>query len=243
VRRDEESFATAPDDALVPVDVRGDDRRPGGHRLEQDDPERFATRRGRGEDIGGPEELGLLGVCHPTEELHGLETARRHVAARLALLRSGPDDEEPILVAGPAQHAVRLQQVEQALARLVTTDEQDVRGAVLPARDRHRPGEARDVHAVGDDLVVAREEAVDEMARGRADRDPAVDPGRMAPHDPAAEFIRRGKAGVGVERRHVHAVRLAQEEERQERDERLVQVEHVEALAGEQVPDLAEVAR
>jgi len=239
----EQAFATTPDDALVPMDVRGDDGRPSGHGLEQDDPERFAAGRRGGEDIDRPEELGLLGVRHPTEELHGLETACRHIAARLALLRSRSDDEEAILVAGPAEDAVRLEQVEQALARLEATDEQDVRSAVLPARDRHSPGETRDIHAVGDHLVVAREEAVDEMSRGRADRDPAVEAGRVALHDPTAEFVRGGKSGVGVERRHIHAVRFAQEEERQERDERLVQVKHVKALTGEQVPDLAEVAR
>jgi len=84
---------------------------------------------------------------------------------------------------------VRLEQVEQALARLVATDEQDVRRAVLPARQRDRSGEARDVDAVGDDLVVAREEAVDEMACRRAHRDPAVEPGCVILHDPASDLV------------------------------------------------------
>ena len=138
---------------------------------------------------------------------------------------------------------MRLEQVEQALARLVPADEQDVRGAVLPAGERDRAGEARDVDAVRDDLVVAREEPVDEVARGRADRDPAVEPGGVRLHDPAAELVRGREAGVGVERRDVDAAGLAQEEQRQERHERLVQVEDVEALALEQVADLADVAR
>ena len=62
-RRDEQPLAAAPDDALVAVDVRGDDRRAGGHRLEQHDPERLAAGRRRDVDVGGPEELGLLVVA------------------------------------------------------------------------------------------------------------------------------------------------------------------------------------
>ena len=86
-----------------------------------------------------------------------------------------------------------LEQVEQALARLVAADEQDVRRPVLPARERDGGGEAGDVDAVGDDLVVAREEAVDEVARGGADRDPAVEPGGIAAHHPAARARTTGE--------------------------------------------------
>jgi hypothetical protein len=46
-----------------------------------------------------------------------------------------------------------------------------------------------------------------------------------------------------VERRDVHAVRLAEQEQRQERHERLVEVQHVELLALEHRADLAQVAR
>jgi hypothetical protein len=46
-----------------------------------------------------------------------------------------------------------------------------------------------------------------------------------------------------VERRDVHARRLAQEEQRQERDEWLVEMQHIELLALEHRTDLAEVAR
>ena len=109
--------------------------------------------------------------------------------------------------------------------------------------DRHGACEARDVDAVRDDLVVAREEPVDEVARGGADRDAAVEPRGMRLHDPAAELVRRREAGVGVEGGDVDAARLAQQEERQERHERLVEVEDVEPLALEQVADLADVAR
>ncbi len=169
--------------------------------------------------------------------------AGRDIAARLALLRSGADHQQARLGARLAQDAVGLEQVEQALARLVAAHEQDVGRAVLPAGDGHGVGEARDVDAVGDDLVVAREEAVDEVAGRGAHRDPAVEPAGMALHDPAAELVRGREAGVGMERGHVDRVRLAQQEERQEGHERLVEVEDVEALAIEHGPDLGQVAR
>jgi hypothetical protein len=138
---------------------------------------------------------------------------------------------------------VGLEQVEDALARLQPADEQHAWHAVLPAGDGHGPGEARDIHAVRDHLVVAGEEAVDEMASRGADRDPSMQPRGVPAHQPAAQLVRRRKAGVGVERGDVDAARFAQQEERQERHERLVEVEQVEALAGQQVAHLAEISR
>ena len=82
-----------------------DDRRAGGHRLEQHDAERLAAGRRRDVDVGGPEELGLLGVAHAAEELDALEAAGGDVAPRLALLRARADDEQPVLEAGLAQDA------------------------------------------------------------------------------------------------------------------------------------------
>ncbi len=138
---------------------------------------------------------------------------------------------------------MRLEQVEQALARFVAADEQHVRRPVLPAGEGDGVGVARDIDPVGDDLVVAREVAIDEVARRRTDRDPAVQPAGIPLQCPAAELVRRREAGVGVEGRDVDAGRLAQQEQRQERHERLVEVEHVEALAREHVVDLGQVAR
>jgi len=135
-----------------------------------------------------------------------------------------------------------LEQVQQALAGLVPPDEQHVRRAVLPAGDRHRVGEPADVDPVGDDLVVAREEAVDEVARRGAHGDPAVQPARVAAQGTAAELVRRREARVGVEGGDVDALRFAQEEERQERHERLVEMQDVELLAVEHRPDLRQVA-
>ncbi len=242
-RRHEQALASAAHDALVAVDIGGHDRRPGGHGLEEDDPERLAAGRRRGKDVRRLEELGLLGIADAPQEFDALQAPGRDVAPGLALLRPAADDQEARLRAGLAQDAVRLQQVEDALARLVAPDEQHVRRPVLPAGERDRVGEAGDVDAVGDDLVVAREEPVDEVAGRRADRDPSVQPAGVALQRPAAELVRRREAGVGVEGRDVDRLRLAQQEERQERHERLVEVEDIEPLALEHRADLAEVAR
>jgi hypothetical protein len=81
------------------------------------------------------------------------------------------------------------------------------------------------------------------VTRGGADRDPAVEPLRVPAQHPAAELVRRRESGVGVERRDVDARRLAQQHERQERHERLVEVEQVEPLALEHVLHERRVAR
>ena len=225
------------------MDVAGHDRGAGGHRLEQDDAERLAAGRRGDVHVGRPEELGLLLVRDPAQELHARHPAREDVAARLSFLGPRPDDEEPAVAAGLAQDPVRLEQVEQALPRLVAADEQDVARAVLPAGDGHGVAEAGDIHAVRDDLVVAREEPVDEVACRGADGDPAVEAVGVAAHRPAAELVGRRPAAEGVERGDVHAVRRAQHDRRQERDERLVEVEEVEPLALQHVADLRQVAR
>ncbi len=136
-----------------------------------------------------------------------------------------------------------LQQVEQPFAWLVATDEQDIGRAVLPAGDRHRSREAGDIDAVGDDLVVAGEEPVDEVPRGGTHGDAAVELGRMSLHDPAAQLVGRREAGIRVERGDVDTLRFAQQEERQEGDERFVEMEDIEAFTREQLADLAEIPR
>ncbi len=225
------------------MDVRGHDGRARGHRLEEHDAEGFATRRRRSEDVRRPEQLRLLGIGDATQEFDRLEAPGGHVPAGFALLRPRANDEQPTAGPGLAQDPMGLEQVQHALARLQPTDEQDIGHAVLPARKRDGAREARNVDAVGDHLVLAREEPVDEMLGRRADRDPAVETRGVAPHDPAPELVGRREPGVGMERRHVDAVRLAQQEQRQERHEGLVEVKEVKALARQEVADLPEIAR
>ena len=144
--------------------------------------------------VGGLEQRVALVVVDAAEELDAAELARRQVAPGLLVLGAATDDEEPALAAGLAQDPVRLEQVEEALARLEPADEQDVLGAVLPAGDRDRPLEPADVDAVGDDLVVAREEAVDEVPRGSGDGDPAMDTLDGRAQEPGADLVRRARS-------------------------------------------------
>ena len=241
-RRDQQRLAVAAHDALVAVDVRGDDRRPGGHRLEEHDAERLAPGGRRDVDVGRPEQLRLLVVRDAAQELDAVEPAGRDVAPRLALLRPAADEQQAAVAAGLAQDPVGLEEVEDALARLEPPDEQDVGRPVLPAGHRDRAPEAVDVDAVGDHLVVAREVAVDEVAGRGRHRDPAVQPVGVAAHDAAAELVGGRPAAVGVERGDVDALRLAQDHQRQERHERLVEVEDVEPLPLEHLADLRDVA-
>ena len=231
-RRDQERLPPAADDALVAVDVGGDDRRAGGHRLEEDDAERFAARRRRHVDVGRPEELRLLLVADPPEELDTLEAARRDVAACLAAERPGTDDEQAAVAAGLAQDAIGLEQLEQTLARLMAADEQQVASSRPATARSGRPAGIRVTSTpFGNDLVVAGEVAVDEVLGRAADRDPAVEAGGLALHHLAAELVRRREPAVGMEGGDVHARREPQEDRRQERHERLMEVEQVELLA------------
>ncbi len=229
-------------DALVAVDVAADDGRPGCHRLEEDDPERFAAGGRRRVDIGGLEELDLVAVRDTAQELDVGQAARHHVAACLALLWPGADDEEPAVAAALAQDPVRLEKRKQPLARLESADEQDVRAAILPASHRDRVGETAKVHAVRDHLVVAGQVAVGEVPGGGADRDPAVEvPGDRPQHLPA-QLVAGRITRIGVERGDVHAPGLAQREEREEGHEGLVEVQEVELLTVQHGLDLAPVA-
>src|SRR3954452_4116289 len=110
-------------------------------------------------------------------------------------------------------------------------DEEHVRRPVLPTCDRDGVREARDIDPVRDDLVVAREVAVDEVACRGTDRDPAMEPPCVSAERTTPELVGRREARVRVECRDVDAGRLAQQEERQKRYERLVEMEEVEPLA------------
>ncbi len=217
---------------------RAHDRSAGGHRLEQHDAERLAARGRRHVHVRRSIQLRLLVVADTPQELDAAEPACRDVAAGLAFLGPGADDEQPALPAGLAQEPIRLEQVEQPLARLVATDEQQVLPAVLPARDRDGAGEALHVDAVRDDLVLAWEELADEVPSRRGHRDPAVQTGGIALEHPAAELVRGREAREGMERGDVDAATLLEHDQRQERHERLVEVEQVELLVLEHRPDL-----
>src|SRR5207248_8333366 len=108
-------------------------------------------------------------VADPAQKLHAAQPPGQYIPARLALLGPRARDEQPAVATRLAQDPVGLEQVDKALAVLQAAHEQQVSRPVLPARKRNRAAVELDVDAVRDDLVVAREIAVDEVARGRAD--------------------------------------------------------------------------
>src|SRR5262249_45981847 len=156
------------DDALVAVDVAAHDRRARSHRFEQDDPERLLAGGRRRVDVGRHERAVLVELAHPAEQLYAREPSRGDVPANLALLRTSANDEQPRVDPVTTHLAIGLEQVREALAWLETADIKDVRRAVAPSREGHHVVEGPDVDAVGDDLVVARKVALDEVAGGRA---------------------------------------------------------------------------
>jgi len=84
---------------------------------------------------------------------------------------------------------VTADQVVDLLVGDDAADEEDVGRPVLPAGDRDGVGEPTDIDAIGDDLVVAGEEPIDEVAGRGAHRDAAVEAVRVPAQDPPPEFV------------------------------------------------------
>ena len=113
----------------------------------------------------------------------------------------------------------------QALPRLLAAGEDDPVLAVARRRG------LRDEDAVGDDLVLPRQPPVLRRLRALGDGDAVVDPvDEEAPHAARAVPHPAELAG-GVKRRHERAARADERGQADRRRHRLVQVEHVEALA------------
>ena len=116
----------------------------------------------------------LVVVAHPSQPLDVADAAQADEAAVLAQLRPGPDHQQPRVDLALAEAVVGLEQVDEALALLEAADEQDVQGPVAQLLERLGIRETLEVDAVRDDAVLAREVAVDEVARRAADRDAAI---------------------------------------------------------------------
>ena len=115
----------------------------------------------------------------------------------------------------------------------------------MPSLQRAKGGTSSycvQIDAVGDDLVLAREVARDEVARRGADGDAAVETSRRRDHESLAELVGGAEARVGVEGRDVHRAGVAQDDEREEGHERLVEVDDVEAFAIEHLLDQLPIA-
>ena len=152
--RDEQPVDAVGDDAAVAGDVRGDDRAAGRERLGQHHPERLAAQRRRDQHVAG-RQGGLASTV--------VDAAERGDASgvdeqRLDLLGGGADDRQ----LGAHQAAQRLEGAQQhgqplALDRLPDEHDPQRLARRAPARGGHAAGRERD--AVGDDAVVAAEEA------------------------------------------------------------------------------------
>ena len=120
--------------------------------------------------------------------------------------------------------------MDQPLALLEPADEQDVERPVAQLLVRLGLGESLEVDAVRDDLVLAGEVAADEVARRAGDGDPPVEPLGQPPGESLPDPVRGREAAEGVEGGDVDRPRLVEHGRRQERHERLVEVEDVEVV-------------
>ncbi len=152
------------------------------------------------------------------------------------------DHQQAAAEALDAQLVVGAQEVHQPLAVVEAPHEEDVGNAVVPAREGRHVPELLQVDAVGDDLVLAGEIARDEMARCRAHGDTAMQATGGCTHEAFAELVGGAEARVGVERGDVHGLGVAQDHQRQEGHEGLMEVDHVEAFAIEHLGDQPGIA-
>ena len=185
-RRDEQSRALVEHDLVVPGDLRGDDRRAGGHRLEQGDPGRLGAERRRAEDVRVAQERRHLRLRQAPVEAHPVLPARRHqarVAALLEVAAADVDDDAGVLVAEQAQGA---QQHAEPLASLDAGAEDHAERSrsanVRRAEDlvvdagRDRPGRRRGTSSAAasrtaaDEAMAASSESNRRRSCGRVDQ-------------------------------------------------------------------------
>src|SRR5204862_1953800 len=138
----------------------------------------------------------LVQLADAAEQLHAGQTSSGDVAPHLSLLGTGADHQQSRVQPLAAYLAVGLEQVGQALAWLEAADVEDVRCAVAPASEGHHVIEGAQVDAVGNDLVVAGEVALDEVPSGGADCDASMQPAGEALEHPLAELVGGAPAGV-----------------------------------------------
>jgi hypothetical protein len=86
-RLDQQALDATLDHVLVAVDVRRHDRHPGGHRLEEDDPEALLPGGRGAEDVGAGEVARLGFIGDAAKELDVADLAQPDEAPVFALLR------------------------------------------------------------------------------------------------------------------------------------------------------------
>ena len=228
---DQDAVGAVVDDVAVAGDVGGDDRRAGRERLDQHHPEALAAERRRAEDVGLMKAAPQLVLGEPAAGLDRLG----HLGVGdvgLELLFVDPDDDEThghVVV----ERRERAEQRRQALALLGPADEHDPQ-AVVVGLGAGRGGV--EIDPVGDDSVVAAEEAPPRPGRGLGDRDAGVEVVEAAPRaGEVAEPVRDQLRRVGVEGADDGSVRVGACVPADQRRDRLVDVDDVEVAAAKLV--------
>jgi hypothetical protein len=221
----------------VAGDVRGHDGRAGREALRQHHPEALAAERRGDQQVSRFEHAPLLGVVDTAEHRHAAIVEQQ----RLDLVAIGADDRQlrrDVL----AQRLERAQQHRQPLALDGLPDERqpqwpvgvgDTRGALLGHDD-----------AVGDDPIAAAEEALRGPRSGLGDGDALVQVVEAAARaEQAGDVVRQPVRRVAVERADERQPRRRHRVPAQQRRDRLVQVDDVEAAVAQLAPHVEHAAR
>ena len=225
-----------------PVDGGRHHRPATGHRFQQDHPEGLLAGVGGAVDVGGSEIAGLIGFRNETAEVDVRDAFLLHPA--LVAAAKGTVAHHHQLAVRPhlTEQGVRVQQCAQPLALLQTTQEEDgLAGRAGDSRGRrHRGIEDFRIDSVGDDRVVSREVPGDEGLGRFRYSDATVEAAEESPQQRSAIVVTQVLAGIGVKGAHVDALPVGpQDGDGQGRHERLVEMNYVEALRFENLPDLS----
>ncbi len=205
----------------VSRDVRGDHRRVGRHRLQQDDAERLTVQGRCAEHVGPAEPGDLVGLADRAEPL---ETGVTGVAGpEDGGVRPLPHDPHPHVGAEPGD---RLQQDGEPLAFLVPPHEQDRRRL---GRMGRTVLVAPQLHAVEGQVVTSPEVVLGQLAGVLRHRHPVVEPTGQEADRVGHEFVRQGTTG-GVEGADQWCRPQEQRGHGRTGGEGLVQVDDVEVL-------------
>ncbi len=230
-RRREHAVLAVAHDVAVTGDVGRDHGRGGGERLRQDHAEALAALRRRAQHVGLAQARELLLLGDLAERLDP-----GAVEGHVSDLFGARTDERELRGHVLAKGLEGGDQNRQALALHGLPDEEDAQLLALGAPAlRH----GLQVHAVGDDPVVAAEEAAC-GPRGRfGDREPRVQPVHAPPpaERDGGDAVGQGVLGVGVEGPHQRQLAGgAQRVPGDDRDHRLVDVRDVVAALAQLAP-------
>ena len=150
-----------------------------------------------------------------------------------------PHHDQPQVRPVPLQLAVRQQQVLQPLPLVRPTEKQQIYHPVLQVRERlHALLILVDPDPVGNNLILALEVTADVFLGRLRNGDASVQLLEVGLSYPRSAHVIDPRAGVGVKRRDVHCLRLAQHPHAHVARKRLVHVDDVELLLVQHLLDL-----